>query len=424
MRQITVKFNERTYLLNYDEKTEYYEIELEAPKTGGIYTAEINYTDILDETESKSIDIQVLLKEKKEVESNTTLAYFYDKYAFEIKEVVELLDYEKVIDEETNAKSSISTIKKINVKQGDFVFIKENKKIIYAGILDTPTREDGEEKTTIMVNYITNLFDTDVLVKNEEIIKTKGIEDFIKQTIEEQITKTDDELLNYDYIEVIARTHTIIYAAVESTDGLFNLHTYMTNASQNYNISYDIEITRDKLRIIISKNNFEEPLVDANIEDIANFKEASDSDVVAKVIVYVKDTDKKYEYFLLSDRTISEDKNNVNRAVGRIERRIITAAKTEEETRETAKQTAQDAFKGNRYNHLNEFDVREKSLIYDLNNWKIGMPMLQKTKENKIVETYISAMSKKMGEEWIHIKTGNLRDTILDKLLIEKRKRK
>ena len=192
MRQITVKFNERTYLLNYDEKTEYYEIELEAPKTGGIYTAEINYTDILDETESKSIDIQVLLKEKKEVESNTTLAYFYDKYAFEIKEVVELLDYEKVIDEETNAKSSISTIKKINVKQGDFVFIKENKKIIYAGILDTPTREDGEEKTTIMVNYITNLFDTDVLVKNEEIIKTKGIEDFIKQTIEEQITKTDD----------------------------------------------------------------------------------------------------------------------------------------------------------------------------------------------------------------------------------------
>ena len=40
MDQFLVSFNGHDYLATYNSQTGYYEVQIEAPETGGIYTAE------------------------------------------------------------------------------------------------------------------------------------------------------------------------------------------------------------------------------------------------------------------------------------------------------------------------------------------------------------------------------------------------
>ena len=122
------------------------------------------------------------------------IAYFLDKNTFEIVDVVQLSDYEINLDEETNAKTTMTVLKKINASDKDFVFIKENGKIIYIGIIEAPTNENGEVKYDINATYVTNLFDRKIILKNEELISNTGIEDFIAYTIEKEFTDSEDNL--------------------------------------------------------------------------------------------------------------------------------------------------------------------------------------------------------------------------------------
>jgi hypothetical protein len=44
---VQVTFNGTTYTLTKNVQTGYYEIEVQAPSTGGIYNAEVEFTDLL-----------------------------------------------------------------------------------------------------------------------------------------------------------------------------------------------------------------------------------------------------------------------------------------------------------------------------------------------------------------------------------------
>ena len=46
MNEMLIKFNEQDYLVQYNEQTGYYEIDLKAPETGGIYESEIKFTNL------------------------------------------------------------------------------------------------------------------------------------------------------------------------------------------------------------------------------------------------------------------------------------------------------------------------------------------------------------------------------------------
>ena len=53
--------------------------------------------------------------------------------------------------------------------------------------------------------------------------------------------------------------------------------------------------------------------------------------------------------------------------------------------------------------------------IFDIKNWKVGDKVLIKNKNGEVVDTYISAISKKKDSRFYSIKTGNIRINFIEK---------
>ena len=206
MNEMIVSFNGQDYLAVYNEQTGYYEINLQAPEQGGIYNADVAFTNILGKNYQDTQVVQILAKEQIKIETNKVFMWIFDFRDFSIKDIVEISDYEINIDEETNAKSTIKVLKKTTAKAQDIVFIKRNGEIVYWGIIDNIQNEDGKVVYEYILKYITNMFDEKVESNYEEgveeLIRTTGIEDFLKKTIEDHFICNDDTFINKTYIEV------------------------------------------------------------------------------------------------------------------------------------------------------------------------------------------------------------------------------
>lgn len=409
MNEMTINFNEQDYVASYNKQTGYYEIELQAPKTGGIYNADISFLDLFEQSYQDNKIIQIWAKEKIKIETNKVFMWIFDHKDFSIKDIVEIADYEINIDEETNANSLIKVLKKTTAKSQDIVAIKKNNEAVYWGIVDNISNEDGKILYEYTLKYITNMFDQKVEKIDGEsevdIIREIGIEDFIGETIQNHFINNIDTFINKTYLEVRALTHTKLETSVTNIEnGIYNLHTWMTNCTQNYDIVYDFFIENGKLIIAIGKQERNKELIDVKAQAISNYSEVFETNVVSKVIV--KTSTGRYELYLLNDRTTTEDMTNENRAEGKTER-VYT------EKNEDARQTALDVFKQNSYNH---------NITFKYNKYiSVGTPIAIKTKESLILDTYISAI-KITQRKFIEYTCGNIRIKFIDKLLKERRK--
>lgn len=164
MNEMTINFNKKNYIAKYNEQTGYYEINLEASEAGGIYEADIRYTDLFGQSYEDTQVIQILAKEKIKIETNIVTMWIFDYRDFKVKDIVEISDYEINIDEETNANSIIKVLKKTDAKSKDIVMIKKNNEVVYWGIIDKIQNEDGKLLYEYTLKYITNIFDEDVVL--------------------------------------------------------------------------------------------------------------------------------------------------------------------------------------------------------------------------------------------------------------------
>lgn len=403
---LTIRYNDEDYAAIYNEQSGYYEIELKAPDVGGIYNANIMYTNILGDILEENTDIQIWAKEKVEIEMDKVFMWIMDHKDFSVKDIVEISDYEINIDEETNANSITKILKKTMAKARDIVIVKKNNEVMYWGIIDNIKNEDGMILYEYTTKYITNIFDRKIKLENEEIIRTEGIEDFVAKAITDNFIANEDTFINIEYLQVNVKTHTTKQISVSNTqDGIYNLHTWMTNCTQNYDIVYSFSIVDKKLVIDIENKTFDKELIDVNAHPISNYTEIFETDVVSKVEVLTS-TD-TYILYLLNDRTTTTDMNDQNRADGRIET-VYT------ENYEDAAQKALDVMKANSYNHNITFNIFNKFI-------KVGTPIAIKTKESLIHDTYISAV-KITQKKFIEYTCGNIRIKFIDKLLRERSK--
>lgn len=409
---VKASFNGKEYELIYNSQSGFYEIEIEAPKTGGVYNAEITFEDLLKNIDNETKKIQIWAKEKNKNKSEETLVYFLDKSDLEIKDVIEFENYEYVIDEETNKNTIFEVMKKINANNDDIVVLQRNENIDYIGIIKDIENEDGEIKRKITLEYISNIFDRNIILENESLISSTGIEDFIAKEIYDNFTNSDDTLLNIKWLDVEVKTHTKITKSVDNNNGIYNFHTFVTNCSQNYNIILDFSYVNKRIKLTIYKQESETQLIDTTVPDISNYTEKFETSVIAKVIVKT-DTDVQ-KWYLLSDRTTTQNKDDENRAIGDIE--TVYTAKSED-----ARQTALDKFKSNTYNHYISFKINRNSKLFDVNKMKVGTPLNVRTNNNIILDTYISAI-KDDGSNFIEITCGNMRINFIDKLLKERNK--
>lgn len=410
--QLLVTFNNENYVANYNEQSGYYELELQAPETGGIYNAEIEFTDLYEQTYAATIPVQVWAKEPIVIETNKVFMWIFDFFTFAVKDIVEIANYEINIDEETNANTIIQVLKKTTAKARDIVAIKKNNEVIYWGTIDNIQNEDGQVLYEYTIKYITNLFDQDIILENENLIKTTGVEDFIADVITNNFISNEDTFVNISYLQLNVKTHTKKQTSVTNVEnGIYNLHTWITNCTQNYDIVYSFSIVNKKLVMTIEVKETDKELIDVNAQPISNYREVFETDVVSKVTVLydkVNDEDQKGQYtlYLLNDRTTTTDKNNTNRADGKIET-VYTI------NYEDANQKALDTMKANAYNHNITFAYYNRFIA-------VGTPIAIKTKESLIFDTYISAI-KITQNKFIEYTCGNIRINFIDKLLKERR---
>ena len=412
MNEMTIRFNGQDYIAIFNSQTGYYELELTAPETGGIYNADITFSDFWEEIYQDSIPIQVLAKEEVKIETNKVFMWIFDYKDFTVKDIVELTDYEINIDEETNASTIINVLKKTTAKARDIIVIKKNNDIVYWGTVDNVQNEDGKLLYQFITKYITNIFNQKIKLEHEEIIKETGIEDFIAREITDNFISNIDTFINRNWLEVRALTHTPKQTSVTNVeDGIYNLHTWMTNCTQNYDIVYGFSIVNKKLIITIENKTLSKELIDVKAQAISNYSEVFETDVVSKVVVLYdkvngEDSKGQYVLYLRTDRTTTTDMTDENRAEGKVET-VYT------ENYEDANQKALDVMKANSYNHNITFNLYDKYI-------KVGTPIAIKTKESIILDTYISAV-KITQKKFYEYTCGNIRVKFIDKLLKERR---
>lgn len=410
--QVIVTFNNQNYVMTYNSQTGYYELEIKAPATGGIYNAEIAFTDLFGEISEETIPIQIWAKEPIVIETNKVFMWIFDYKGFSVKDIVEIANYEINIDEETNANTIVHVLKKTTAKSRDIVAIKKNNKVIYWGTIDNIQNTDGQALYEYTIKYITNIFNRNIELTNEDLIKTLGIEDFIAAAVKQNYTYNADTFINLDYLEVEIKTHTKKQTTVSNVqDGIYNLHTYMTNCTQSYDVVYSFSIINKKLVMTIEIKEAEKELIDVNAQAISNYVEVFETDVVSKVTVLYdkvaeKDQKGQYTLFLLNDRTTTTNQNDTNRADGKIETVYTT-------NYEDAEQKALDTMKANAYNHNITFSYYDRFI-------PVGTPIAIKTKESLIFDTYISAI-KITQNKFYEYTCGNIRINFIDKLLKERR---
>lgn len=401
------------YYAVYNEQKDCYELTLTAPEIGGVYPIEAQATDVTGETDSEIRKLQVLARQPIELEKDEAIVYFLDQNDLDIIDVLEFENYEFNIDEETNAKTTFKTYRKVAIKNGDLAVLKRKNTIDYIGIIEDATNENGENTQQITLKYISNLFDRKVILEDEQLIASTGVEDFIAETIRNNFTESSDTLLNIGWLDVQVLTHTPLQKSVDNVDnGIYNFHTFVTNCSQNYNIVLDFSFENYRLKLKIYKQTQDEELIDTTTADISEYTEVYDTDVVAKVTV--KTSTQTKSWYLKSDRTVTDNVNDPDRATGKIET-VYT------EKFEDAYQTALNTFKGNSYKHYIGFRIRRSSELFNVENIKIGTPLQVRTDNNIILDTYVSAITDN-GGEFLQITCGNMRINFIDKIKQERNK--
>ena len=154
-------------------------------------------------------------------------------------------------------------------------------------------------------------------------------------------------------------------------------------------------------------------LIDATTSDISNYTEVFSLNYTAKVECYINATKTKYYRYLLNDRTTTTNKDDPNRVSGKTQKITV-------ENEEDAEQASIDVFKGNSYEHNITFDILKKSKLYDVSKINLGTPILIKTQNNIIQDTYISKIVD-TNNNYLTLSCGNMRIDYIDKVLQERR---
>ena len=161
------------------------------------------------------------------------------------------------------------------------------------------------------------------------------------------------------------------------------------------------------LRIDIENKQETTKLIDTTLPEVTDYNKVYEEDVTAKVTAYIRENNTEYNLYLKTDRTTTTNKNDPDRASGKIE--VISV-----DTVENAPEEALNVMKGNNYKHLVEFKIAKTSKLMDITELHIGRPIKIKT-DDDIYDSYISAITLS-DENFVYFKSGSLRITLLDKL--------
>lgn len=332
--------------------------------------------------------------------------YILSRINLKVVSICKVSDYEINLDEETNAKSTFKMIKTDGLEKDNFIVLNGLYRQFLFVINEVQT-EKGSNISTVTALDISNIFDRKVIEKNTEIMTSNSIEKFIADTISDNFVNSDDTFLNIDYIDIYWHTNTQGVVSTNAENGLYNFHTFLINCRQYKNIYTDFKFENGRLRIDISYKEESNRMIDTTLPEVTDYNKIYENDVTAKVTVLIREDNSEYNLYLKTDRTTTTNKDDPDRASGKIQ--VISV-----DTSDKAPEEALNVMKGNSYKHLVEFKISKNSKLIDVSELYIGRLIKIKT-DDDIYDSYISAITIK-DENYIYFKSGNLRVTLLDKL--------
>lgn len=332
--------------------------------------------------------------------------YILSKKDLSILSICKILEYQINLDEETNAKTMFTLIKTNGLEKGNFLVLNGlYEQFLF--IIDEIQTKKGSNAYTVVALDISNIFNRKVIEENTDKMTTDSIEMFLAHTMLNNFVNSDDPYLNISYIDIYVHTSTQGIVATNAENGLYNFHTFMTNCRQYKNIFTDFKFENGKLRIDISYKNESTEMIDTTLPEVINYNKIKEEDITAKVTVLIREDGSIYNLYLKTDRTTTTDKDDPDRASGKIE---VTSV----DTSDKAPEEALNIIKGNSYKHLVEFQIAKTSKLMDITKLTIGRPILIKTNED-VYQSYISAITL-TDENFVYFKSGSLRNTLIDKL--------
>lgn len=338
------------------------------------------------------------------------IANIVSKYDLSLVDTISVADFELVLDSDYDGKSKIVFHRRPAASEEDFILLYENG-LVHQGIIDSIENEKGQNHYTVTATEMQKLFDQKVILSNESLLST-GIEDFIANQITSNFIDSDDALLNISYLTVKAKTHTPVTAKPYTEDGVYNLCTYMGNAMTKYGIFTSFEFAEDGLNMLIEKRNQSELKVDTGMSNVMNLSEIYETKALAKLtVLWTKEGSSTVtkQFFLKTDRSITEDITDSNRAKGSVDV-IVSTAETEAEMR----QEAIDKFKANSYQHKITFDVIPSRMLAESELY-VGHQLQVKTSAG-IKDSIITGIERKNNKAAISVTLGQMAVTLIEKL--------
>ncbi|MDD2952499.1 MAG: hypothetical protein PHC95_04960 [Parabacteroides sp.] len=357
--------------------------------------------------------------------------YIIAQENLKILDIFTVSDYSIELDSEFGGKTKITLARKPVFEKGDFIFLKDESGTFFKGKIDTVDNESGANLHELNVIEIEQIFDRKIVLSNEALLSSTGIEDFIAYEIRKEFVSSDDPLLNMSYITVNVKSHTKVYAKVDTDDGgIYNLKTYIGNAREYYGIFLTFTFSGNTLVIDIEKKDQSVFKFDSSVSDVNDYDEVYSVDVLAKlkVVWKIPDTEDNgvvtqvgatsiLNYYLLSDRTVSTNVNDPNRATGTID----TIYKEADTLAEVAEEVSKE-FMSNSYEHSVTASVRRDSKIYPEDAFYVGHKCEIKTVSHGVKDSMITRISYDQGSDFIAVKFGKMAVTLIEKLRKERSK--
>ena len=320
--------------------------------------------------------------------------YIKDEKTFETKFLGEALSWDmteqSIYDEVT--KIGIRAEKE-GIEPGDYIYMDG-----YFGVIKSIDVDD--EVLTITANDGNLIFYHDLFETEDNC--AAGIEQFLKRQVEANFKNVDDAEYAMPYLNVVAATTTPapdLFPEVEG--GVWNIKTFLSKTRRLYRVFMRLVPERNVLNVIFEKRAGTSRKVDLSMENYELTEESYSSQQTAKVTSKCKATGEEADWYLLEDGSITQQKPAEGRAKGEWAKIVVD----EEEQVESA---VKEEFSNNSYSHMIEFRTREEMDFFD--------PVQLRTPGGTVLQSYISAVRKMMGDDRTTYKTGSLQISLTEQL--------
>lgn len=223
------------------------------------------------------------------------ILYLLSKDNLAIKTVQTLSSYEFKEDIDFGDSSSIVVADYIQMEDGDYALIKDGEEQVFFGICQE--MKPSDTGYTVTLKQKENLFDTTIFNDGEALIQSTGMEDYIVKAIKDNFVSSGDALMDMDYIQVSASTHTKIAVRVstivDAENGVYNLKTFLGNVRQHYGIFLDFTVSNGLIQINVNCRDQSLLNIDTKLPEVTDLSETYSVKVLSKLIVKW-DTPKEY----------------------------------------------------------------------------------------------------------------------------------